>query len=53
MQRTIAGMAGTQQFFQESGRTFCLYVVIGSHRGRSTLAGQADEVTRSLAIAPA
>jgi len=37
LQRTIAGQGGTQVFFTEAGRPFCLYVVLGSfaRRGRS------------------
>jgi hypothetical protein len=52
MQRTIVGMAGAQQFFQAEGRTFCLYVVVGSHRTRGPLVQQADAVVQTLAIAP-
>ena len=51
MQRTIAGMAGTQHFFQLAGRAFCLYVVVGSWRTRGPLVLVADKVTRSIAVA--
>jgi hypothetical protein len=50
MQRTIAGMAGAQQFFQVAGRAFCLYVVIGSWRTRGPLVRAAAEVVSSLEI---
>jgi len=52
MQRTIAGMAGAQQFFQSEHRTFCLYVVLGSFRSRAPLARTADEITRTLVVTP-
>lgn len=50
MQRTIAGMAGAQRFFQQSGRTFCLYAVIGSSRARGQLATAIDAVVSTLEI---
>lgn len=37
LQRSIAGQSGRQYFFQESGRAFCLYVVLGSHARRAVL----------------
>lgn len=37
LQRTIPGQAGTQAFFAENGRAFCLYVVLGSHHNRAGL----------------
>jgi hypothetical protein len=51
MQRALPGMAGTQQFFQEAGRAFCLYVVVGSHRTRGPLVRAADDVVASIQIA--
>jgi hypothetical protein len=51
MQRTIAGMSGTQHFFQVAGRPFCLYVVVGSHRTRGPLVRAAAEVVRTIEIA--
>ena len=50
MQRAIAGMAGTQHFFQVGGRPFCLYVVVGSWATRGPLVRTADAVVRSLQI---
>lgn len=52
MQRAIAGMAGTQHFFQDQGRAFCLYVVVGSWTTRAPLVRQADTVVRSITVAP-
>lgn len=51
MQRAIAGMAGTQHFFQVAGRPFCLYVVVGSYRTRGPLVRRADEVVRTIQLA--
>jgi len=51
MQRAIAGMAGTQHFFQVAGRPFCLYVVVGSWRTRGPLVVLADRVTSTIRIA--
>ena len=52
--RRIPGQAGSQRFFTESGRTFGLYVVVGSHvqRGAAVLP-HVNGVLGSLAIAPA
>jgi hypothetical protein len=51
MQRAIPGMAGAQLFFQQAGRPFCLYVVIGSWRTRNPLVRTADRVASSIQIA--
>lgn len=53
MQRTIEGMSGTQAFFSESGRAFCLYAVLGSHRDRVALVPVVNDLLRTLQIAPA
>jgi hypothetical protein len=50
MQRAIAGMAGSQHFFQVRGRPFCLYVVVGSWRTRGPLVRTADQVASSIRI---
>jgi hypothetical protein len=50
MQRTMAGMSGTQHFFQVAGRPFCLYVVVGSHRTRGPLVRAADDVVGTIEI---
>jgi len=53
LQRTIAGQAGTQVFFHEGGRAFCLYVVLGSSRGRARLIPRVHEVLSQLEVTPA
>lgn len=53
MQRTVEGMSGTQAFFTENGRAFCLYAVVGSHRERRALVPIVNDLLRTLRIAPA
>ncbi|MDZ7674061.1 MAG: hypothetical protein U5K30_03205 [Acidimicrobiales bacterium] len=53
MQRTIAGMSGTQAFFTAGGRAFCLYAVVGSHARRRGLVPQVNELLQTLSIQPA
>jgi len=53
MQRTLQGQSGRQIFFNEAGRAFCLYVVLGSHRQREVLVPLVNEVLASLEIEPA
>jgi hypothetical protein len=50
MQRALPGMAGAQHFFQEAGRPFCLYVVIGSWHTRAPLVRTADRVASSIRV---
>jgi hypothetical protein len=50
MQRALPGMSGAQRFFQEAGRAFCLYVVVGSHRTRGPLVRAADDVVATIHI---
>lgn len=50
MQRAMPGMAGSQHFFQVSGRPFCLYVVVGSWHTRGPLVRTADRVVASIRI---
>jgi len=52
MQRTLAGQSGRQIFFNVSGRAFCLYVVLGSHRRRNVLVPLVNEILASLVIKP-
>lgn len=52
MQRPIKGQSGCQRFFQEAGRAFCLYVVLGSHAQRRALVPQVNDVLRTLTIQP-
>ncbi len=50
LQRSIAGQSGRQYFFQESGRAFCLYVVLGSHARRAVLVRAVRAVLDSLEL---
>jgi hypothetical protein len=52
MQRAIRGQAGSQKFFNEQGRAFCLYVVIGSFARRDALVKRVNEVLTTLTIEP-
>ncbi len=52
MQRPIAGQSGAQYFFHESGRAFCLYVVLGAHARRQELVPEVNQVLAGLTIAP-
>ena len=52
MQRAIAGQAGCQYFFNEGGRAFCLYAVIGSYAQRATLVPKVNAVLATVQIAP-
>jgi hypothetical protein len=50
MQRTIHGQAGTQVFFSQGGRAFCLYVVLGSHARRNELARTVNRILEGITI---
>ena len=50
MQRTIHGQAGTQVFFAEAGRAFCLYVALGSHARRAELAPVVNRILEGITI---
>jgi hypothetical protein len=50
MHRPLPGHSGHQQFFHVGARAFSLYVAIGSHRLRGTLAARADTVVATLGI---
>ena len=52
LQRSIAGQSGRQYFFQEAGRAFCLYVVLGSHVRRAGLLREVRSVLETLAVDP-
>jgi hypothetical protein len=51
--RRIPGQVGTQRFFSNGGRAFCLYVVLGSERRAAALARTATAILRTLAVSPA
>jgi hypothetical protein len=52
MQRLVAGMAGCQLFFNESGRSFCLYAVIGSYADAATLCAKVNAIIGSIDVSP-
>lgn len=51
LQRRIAGQAGFQHFFTDSGRPLCLYVVLGAHRRAAALCGQVNDVISRIEVA--
>jgi hypothetical protein len=50
MQRPIAGQSGAQYFFNDAGRAFCLYVVLGGHNRRNELVPEVNQVLAGLTI---
>jgi hypothetical protein len=50
LQRLIEGQSGSQLFFQEAGRAFCLYVVLGSHTDREDLIPLVNQVLGRIRI---
>lgn len=52
LQRTLPGQGGFQHFFTESGRAFCLYVVVGNFRGAHAVAGQINRALSAVTIGP-
>ena len=52
LQRTIPGQAGCQFFFNEGGRAFCLYAVIGSYAQRAVLVDKVNSVLATVQIEP-
>jgi hypothetical protein len=50
LQRTLRGQAGAQLFFNDSGRAFCLYVVLGSYANRRKLVPAVNEVLDTLTV---
>jgi len=52
MQRAIRGQAGVQKFFNDQGRAFCLYVVIGAFARRKELVKRVNQVLATLVIEP-
>jgi hypothetical protein len=50
LQRTLPGQSGVQRFFTQSGRPFCLYLVVGSSPTRDKLVEEANRVLRTLSI---
>jgi hypothetical protein len=52
MQRAIRGQAGSQTFFNDQGRAFCLYVVLGAFARRRDLVPRVNQVLATLTIDP-
>jgi hypothetical protein len=52
LQRTMPGQAGTQIFFTEADRAFCLYVVLGRQREATTLVPLANRSLSATRISP-
>jgi hypothetical protein len=52
MQRAVRGQAGSQTFFNDQGRAFCLYVVLGGFARRRDLVPRVNEVLATLTIEP-
>ena len=52
LQRRLEPQAGYQAFFQEGGRTFCLYVVLGDHDRRDQTVPRVNQVLATIAIDP-
>jgi hypothetical protein len=51
-QRVIPGMCGSQRFFAEHGRAFCLYVVLGSWVQRHQLVQAVNRLVATIRIDP-
>jgi hypothetical protein len=52
LRRGIRGQAGYQEFFEEAGRAFCLYVVLGASAARTTLVPLVNRVLATVRIGP-
>ncbi len=50
LQHALPGQSGAQRFFTESGRAFCLYVVLGSHIDRNELVPRVNQVLATVDI---
>jgi hypothetical protein len=51
LQRTLPGQSGAQYFFNDAGRAFVLYVVLGSHVRRRELVPEVNAILSSLDLA--
>ncbi len=51
LQRTLPGQAGAQFFFNEVGRAFCLYVVLGAYARRNELVPEVNAVLATVNLA--
>lgn len=52
LQRSLVGQGGCQHFFQQTGRAFCLYIVVGSHLDRVDVLPVVNQILGSIEIAP-
>jgi len=52
LRRGIVGQTAHQAFFQDGGRAFCLYVVLGSHARRAALVPLVNRVLGTVRITP-
>jgi hypothetical protein len=52
LQRLIRGRTAVQRFFTQSGRAFCLYVVLPAGPLLAGLVSQANQILRTIAIDP-
>lgn len=52
LQRALPGQAGTQVFFREGGRAFCLYVVLGSARDRAAAVPAVNALLDTVRVTP-
>lgn len=50
LQRRVAGQVGTQVFFQQGGRAFCLYVVAGSRASLPSIIATVNRALTALSI---
>lgn len=50
LQHALPGQGGAQWFFQESGRAWCLYVVLGNLGGRATLVPMVESALARVRI---
>jgi hypothetical protein len=53
LQRRLPGQLGVQRFFTESGRAWCLYVVVGSRPNPAELLQMANGLLASIVISAA
>jgi hypothetical protein len=53
LQKMLPNHAGTQIFFTEGGRAFCLYIVLGSYKDRERLVRKVNTLLPRIHIEPA
>jgi len=50
LQRRLRGQLGSQAFFQEAGRPFCLYAVLGGDEARTAALTELNGVLRTISV---